>query len=92
MKLALGDTKFQRAPSQGGFKMTASVGSAVHGAAWPSRPRRLALANRDINSPLNGTAAFDVEMLDGRLRLKNDPSRFVSVVSASIIISNPSRQ
>ena len=31
------------------------------------------------NSPLKGATADDVEMLDGRLRLKSDPSRFVSI-------------
>jgi xanthine dehydrogenase YagR molybdenum-binding subunit len=79
VQFELGDTKFPRAPSQGGSKTTASVGSAVHGAALAVGARLLSLANRDANSPLQGAAASDVEMLDGRLRLKSDPSRVVSV-------------
>jgi len=79
VQFELGDTKFPRAPSQGGSKTTASVGSAVHGAALAVGTRLLSLANREANSPLKGAAASDVEMLDGRLQLKSDPSRFVSV-------------
>ncbi|MGH7340191.1 MAG: xanthine dehydrogenase family protein molybdopterin-binding subunit, partial [Candidatus Rokuibacteriota bacterium] len=74
----LGDTRFPRAPAQGGSWTTASVGSAVHGAALAVGARLLSLANRDANSPLQGAAA-DVEMLDGRLQLTSDPSRFVRV-------------
>lgn len=79
VKFELGDTKFPRAPSQGGSQTTASVGSAVHGAALAVTAKLLALANRKASSPLKGAAAADVEMLDGRLRLKSAPSRFVSV-------------
>ncbi|HKY03481.1 MAG TPA: molybdopterin cofactor-binding domain-containing protein, partial [Blastocatellia bacterium] len=39
----------------------------------------LALANREANSPLKGATPADVEMLNGRLRLKSDTSRSVSV-------------
>jgi xanthine dehydrogenase YagR molybdenum-binding subunit len=75
----LGDTKFPRAPSQGGSKTTASVGSAVHGAALAVGARLLALAQREAGSPLAAAAAEDVEMLDGRLQLKSDRSRSVGV-------------
>jgi xanthine dehydrogenase YagR molybdenum-binding subunit len=51
----------------------------VHGAALAVGARLLALANRDARSPLRGATATDVEMLDGRLRLKNEPSRSVSI-------------
>jgi xanthine dehydrogenase YagR molybdenum-binding subunit len=79
VKFELGDTKFPRAPSQGGSQTTSSVGSAVHGAALAVAARLLALANREADSPLKAAAASDVEMLDARLRLRSDPSRFVSV-------------
>ncbi|HKI04123.1 MAG TPA: xanthine dehydrogenase family protein molybdopterin-binding subunit [Thermoanaerobaculia bacterium] len=79
VKFELGDTNFPRAPSQGGSQTTSSVGSAVYGAALAVGARLLSLANREANSPLRAAAASDVEMLDGRLRLKSDPSRFVSV-------------
>lgn len=79
VKFELGDTKFPRAPSQGGSWTTASVGSAVHGAALAIGARLLALANKEANSPLKDVAAADVEMLDGRLRLRSNPSRFVNI-------------
>ena len=79
VQFELGDTKLPRAPAQGGSWTTASVGSAVHGAALAIGGRLLALANQDAGSPLRGATAADVEMLDGRLRLKSDPSKYVNV-------------
>jgi xanthine dehydrogenase YagR molybdenum-binding subunit len=79
VKFELGDTQFPRAPAQGGSWTTASVGSAVHGAALAIVTRLLSLANRDASSPLQAAAASDVEMLDGRLQLRSDASRFVRV-------------
>ncbi len=79
VKFELGDTKLPRAPAQGGSWTTASVGSAVHGAALAVTAKLLELANRDANSPLKTALPADVEMLDGRLRLKSDPSRFVQI-------------
>ncbi|MBB4636991.1 xanthine dehydrogenase family protein molybdopterin-binding subunit [Longimicrobium terrae] len=79
VEFELGDTRFPQAPSQGGSWTTSSVGSAVYGAALAVTGRLLALANRDTSSPLRGAAAADVEMLEGRLRLKADPSRSVSI-------------
>jgi xanthine dehydrogenase YagR molybdenum-binding subunit len=79
VQFELGDTKFPRAPAQGGSQTTASVGSAVHGAALAVAAKLFALANQDANSPLKGAVASDVEMLDGRLRLKSDPSKFVQI-------------
>jgi xanthine dehydrogenase YagR molybdenum-binding subunit len=79
VKFELGDTRFPRSPAQGGSWTTASVGSAVHGAALVITAKLLELANRDANSPLKSATASDVEMLDGRLRLKSDPSRSVNI-------------
>jgi len=79
VQFELGDTRFPRAPSQGGSQTTSSVGSAVYGAALAVGAKLLALANRAADSPLRNAAAADVELLDGRLQLKSDPSRFVDV-------------
>src|SRR5688572_28291652 len=79
VKFELGDTRFPRAPSQGGSQTTSSVGSAVYGAALAVGAKLLSLANQQADSPLKAAAAADVEMLDGRLRLKSDPSRFVQI-------------
>jgi xanthine dehydrogenase YagR molybdenum-binding subunit len=79
VQVELGDSRFPVAPSQGGSTMTASVGTAVRGAALAIGARLLALANRAPDSPLRGVADADVEMLDGRLRSKSDPSRSVAI-------------
>jgi xanthine dehydrogenase YagR molybdenum-binding subunit len=79
----LGDTRQPKAPAQGGSWTTSSVGSAVRGAALTIVAKLLDLANRDAASPLKGANAADVEMLDGVLRLKSDPSR--SVVIAEVM-------
>jgi xanthine dehydrogenase YagR molybdenum-binding subunit len=79
VQFELGDTKLPRAPAQGGSWTTASVGSAVHGAALAVGARLLALANQNESSPLRGAAASDVELLDGKLQLKADPSKSVNV-------------
>ena len=75
----LGDTRQPKAPAQGGSWTTSSVGSAVRGAALAIGAKLLELANRDAASPLKGVNASDIEMLDGRLRLKSDPARSVSI-------------
>lgn len=51
----------------------------MHGAALAIGARLLSLANRDAGSPLKAAAVSDVEMLDGRLQLRSDPSRVVSI-------------
>ncbi|RYG25233.1 xanthine dehydrogenase family protein molybdopterin-binding subunit, partial [bacterium] len=65
--------------TQGGSTMTASVGTAVRGAALQIGAKLLALANQDSKSPLAGAKVEDVEMLDGRLLLKGDPSKSVAI-------------
>ena len=79
VQFELGDTKFPRAPAQGGSQTTSSVGSAVQGAALAVTARLLTLANQDVNSPLRGVLVDDVEMLDGRLRHKTDPARSLGI-------------
>jgi xanthine dehydrogenase YagR molybdenum-binding subunit len=79
VEFELGDTKFPKAPSQGGSWTTSSVGSAVYGAALAIKAKLLDLANADASSPLKAAAAGDVELLDGRLQVTSDPSRFVQI-------------
>ncbi|SCU76912.1 Xanthine dehydrogenase, molybdenum binding subunit apoprotein [Cupriavidus necator] len=79
VKFELGDTRHPQAPAQGGSWTTSSVGSAVRGAALAIAARLLDLAQRDADSPMRDVQAADVEMLDGRLRLKSDPSRSVDI-------------
>jgi xanthine dehydrogenase YagR molybdenum-binding subunit len=79
VQFELGDTKYPRAPAQGGSQTTSSVGSAIYGGAGAIASKLLSLARKDLNSPLTGAVGADVEMLDGRLQLRADPSRFVEI-------------
>ena len=79
VKFELGDTKFPRAPAQGGSQTTASVGSAIYETANNIKLKLLDLAKTDTASPVGAAMPEDIEMLDGRLQIKNDSSRFVSV-------------
>lgn len=79
VQFELGDTRQPRAPAQGGSWTTSSVGSAVRGAALTIAAKLLELANQAEASPLRGVEATQVEMLDGRLRVKDDPSRAVDI-------------
>jgi xanthine dehydrogenase YagR molybdenum-binding subunit len=79
VKFELGDTKFPRAPAQGGSQTTASVGSAIYETANNIKRKLFDLANKDAASPFKMAKIEDVELLDGKLQIKNDSSRFVNV-------------
>ena len=80
ISFGLGDTQMPKAPVQGGSWTTASVGSAVHGAAMKLKGRLLALAQKDKNSLLQGVAPDEVVLLDGKLRKKDQETGAISVV------------
>lgn len=69
----LGDTKMPKAPTQGGSWTTASVGSAIHGAADVIKGKLLEMANAQAASPFKDVAAEDLVLLDGRLQHKDKP-------------------
>ncbi len=74
IEFGLGDTKMPRAPVQGGSWTTASVGSAVHGAAMELKSRLLELAIRLPDSTLAQATPEQTVLLDGRLQLKEKSS------------------
>lgn len=75
IKFGLGDTLMPRAPVQGGSWTTASVGSAIHGAAVELKARLLAMSQEAADSPLVGVKAEDLVLVDGRLQRKGDASQ-----------------
>jgi xanthine dehydrogenase YagR molybdenum-binding subunit len=79
VKFELGESKFPKSPAQGGSWTTASVGSAIHGAAQTIKSRLLAYAKKQEDSPLAGADDSEVAMLDGELHLISDPSKSVSI-------------
>ncbi len=79
VKFELGDTKYVPAPIQGGSFTTASVGSAIYGAAQNIKGKLQELANKAETSPFKSAKADELELANGLLQFKNDPTRSVNV-------------
>ncbi len=69
-----GDTKLPNAPVSGGSQTVASVGSAVKMAALAVRSKAIALATNDSASPLHGLTEAQVDVENGRLVSKANPT------------------
>lgn len=78
----LGDSSLPEAPVEGGSFTVASVGSAVKAACEAVRKALFRLARKIEGSPLSGASLEDVEFAEGRIRLRDDPSRHVSITEA----------
>ena len=74
IRFALGDSRYPRAPQQGGSMIMASVGPAVQAACRALQAKVIALAVADAASPLHGAKKADVQAADGKLFLRADPS------------------
>ena len=81
VRFELGDTSFPETPVSGGSQTAASVGSAVKQAGWQVRQALIQLAVSDAASPLHGRPDDDVDVVDGILSSKAEPSRRDSVVA-----------
>ena len=79
VKFELGDTKFPKSPAQGGSWTTASVGSATRQAARNIGAKLLEIVNQHPASPFAKATANDVELADGNLRLKANPSTAIKI-------------
>ncbi len=79
VKFELGKTEFPQAPSQGGSVTTASVGSAIYGAAMAIKQKLFDTAIKEENSPFAGRKVEETELMDGNLRLKNDTTKSASI-------------
>jgi xanthine dehydrogenase YagR molybdenum-binding subunit len=75
VRFALGDSRFPKAPSHSGSRTTASVGSAVFGAANMLRDKFIRTAAVDPQSPLNESRPDQVSVADGRMFRVDDPAR-----------------
>lgn len=76
----LGDTKLPKAPPQGGSWTTASIGTAIYGAAQEAAKQLLGLAKQDAKSPVGDVEDTDIEIVDGQLRSAKNPALSVPVV------------
>ncbi|RYX86414.1 xanthine dehydrogenase family protein molybdopterin-binding subunit [bacterium] len=79
VKFELGDSNFPTAPVQGGSFTTASVGSAIYGAAQNIRQKLIDLANKDTNSVFKTAKLEDTELLEGKLCFKDGSTGSVDI-------------
>ena len=75
VRFELGDTNFPEAPVSGGSQSVASVSPAVQAACAAARLELVKLAVADRASPLAGASPEDVDIVDGWLLRRSDPSR-----------------
>ena len=80
----LGDSSLPQAPVEGGSFTAATVGSAVKAACEKLHRKVFKLASKMKNSPLAESELKDVTFVDGAVRLRDDPSRKVSIVDAML--------
>ena len=78
IKFELGDSSFPFAPVHGGSMTVASVGSAVKAACEQARSQALTLAKQQPNSPLARTKDNKIEIADGKLFDRDNPSVGIS--------------
>jgi xanthine dehydrogenase YagR molybdenum-binding subunit len=78
----LGDSSLPEAPVEGGSFTVASVGSAIKAACGEIRKTLFGFARKFEGSPLAGASLDGVEFAEGRIRLRDDPTRSVSIAEA----------
>src|SRR3954451_9440060 len=82
VSIKLGDSSLPKSPVEGGSWMAASVSHAIKNAADAVRKGLLALAQRMPDSPLKGAKLDDVELANGKIGVKGDAGRTVSIADA----------
>jgi xanthine dehydrogenase YagR molybdenum-binding subunit len=75
VRFRLGDSMMPPTPPHGGSMTMASVGSAVMDGCDKVRKQAVELAVKDQRSPLGGVDPADVIVSQGRLQVRNDPTR-----------------
>jgi xanthine dehydrogenase YagR molybdenum-binding subunit len=76
----IGDSSLPTSPVEGGSWTAASNGSAVQAACEAVQKTLFKHAKRMTNSPLADAKFEDIELKDGRIALKSDPGRSLSIV------------
>jgi xanthine dehydrogenase YagR molybdenum-binding subunit len=71
----LGDSTLPKAPVSGGSQSAASVCPAVEAAAQQVKLKLTQLAINDAQSPLHGVNDTDIDLQDGKIVQKSDPSK-----------------
>jgi xanthine dehydrogenase YagR molybdenum-binding subunit len=76
----IGDSSLPTSPVEGGSWTAASNGSAVQAACEAVKKTLFKHARRMTNSPLADSVFDDIELKDGRIALRSDPGRGLSIV------------
>jgi xanthine dehydrogenase YagR molybdenum-binding subunit len=79
ISVRIGDSSLPASPVEGGSWIATSVANTIAMTAEEVRGELLRLAGRMPNSPLAGLAVGDVELADGKLASRRDPSRAVPI-------------
>jgi xanthine dehydrogenase YagR molybdenum-binding subunit len=82
IRVKLGDSTLPYSPLEGGSWTAASVSHAIAKAAGEVRTELLRLAKAAPDSPLANSQPDDVALIDGKIALKNDGGRAVSIADA----------
>jgi xanthine dehydrogenase YagR molybdenum-binding subunit len=82
ISVKLGDSTLPQAPVEGGSWMAASASHAVVAAADEVRKELIASAKAMKDSPLADAKPEDVVLADGKIAMKRDSSRAVSIADA----------
>jgi xanthine dehydrogenase YagR molybdenum-binding subunit len=87
--VALGDSSLPASPVQGGSWTAASAGSAVMAACQALREKLFKQASRVDGSLLAGATIDDIAFNGGRIMMRSDASRFVSLTDAVTASGGP---
>lgn len=90
VRFELGDSRFAKAPQQGGSMLAASVGSAVHQVCSDLKRKLIDLAIKDSASPLAGERADAVTAREGLLTRTDDPAqaeRYTAIMARAEVAS-----
>lgn len=79
IRVKLGDSNLPQSPIEGGSVMAASTGAAVDLACRSLLGKLRAFASKMPNAPLGGATLDQIELADGAVRVKGDPSKSVSI-------------
>ena len=79
VKFRLGDTELPGAPVSGGSQTAASVGSAVELTAQALKEKLIQLAVSNTASPLAGLSAQDIQVVEGKISSRSDPSKSITL-------------
>ncbi|MEO7242982.1 MAG: xanthine dehydrogenase family protein molybdopterin-binding subunit [Variovorax sp.] len=79
VRFVLGDSELPAAPLEGGSFTVSTVGTAVEAVCRKVGAKLLLLARALGDTPLGQAFYKDVEWVDGRIRLREDPARSIGI-------------